>query len=110
MPYYYLSLLVISLVGGLLMWKRRDMGTTAPSDYLATIKTYRSYQRITLTCALISFGALLASIEFRLDEHQFDFGWGSVAFGQFVVWLFIYFGFVKPQLHECEKMLKWTTR
>ncbi len=107
---YYLSLFLISIVGGLLIWKREGMGIIAQSDYLAFVKTYRSYERITLTCALISFGALIVSIKFRLDDYQFDFSWGSVAFAQFVVWLFIYFGFVKPQLHECEKMLKWTTR
>lgn len=107
---YYLSLLVISLVGIFFLWKKIDFKGIPRTDYVGKAKVYRLAEHITLTCALLSFVAPVVSIVLRLDIHPFDFCWWSIALVQLLFWVFIYFGFVKPQLHEYENQIRWDTR
>lgn len=102
---YYLSLAFITIVGGVLFQKvLRTNGI--PMDHISVVKVYRSLGRIALLCALLSFVALIVSAGMLLESYTFDVGWVALSFTQMLFWLFLYFAFVKPVLHDFRNVLE----
>ncbi len=104
---YSLSLLLISVVGVLLFWKRINVKVLSQTNYVGVINTYRGLERIALACVLLSFVALVVSVMMMLQSYTFGIGWIAISFVQVLFWLFIYFAFIKPALHDFEKRMQW---